>query len=109
MIDNMKNKYQDRHYYVYISTNHPRHTVLYAGVTNNILNRDNQHKNKTNKNSFTARYNINAVMYYEIFGYIEDAIAREKQIKNYSRKRKIELIKSINPEWKNLIEEFYKQ
>ena len=91
----------ERYYYVYISTN-KRHSVLYAGITNNLLNRDNQHREKINKNSFTAKYNINKVVYYETFNYIYDAIAREKQIKGGSRQKKIELINSINPNWKDL-------
>ena len=63
------------------------------------------HKKKVNKGSFTARYNANRVVYYETFTDIYNPINREKQIKNYSRKRKIELIESINPEWKDLVEE----
>ena len=98
---------EERYYYTYISTNQ-RHTVLYTGVTNNILERDNQYKEKLNKNSFTARYNVDKVVYYETFTNINAAIAREKQIKNLVRRKKIELIESINPEWKDLIEETYK-
>ena len=98
---------EERYYYVYISTNQ-RHTVLYTGVTNNILERDNQHKEKLNKNSFTAKYNINKVVYYETFNDIRGAITREKQIKNLVRRKKIELIETINPKWKDLIEEIYK-
>jgi putative endonuclease len=93
---------------VYISTNYPRCTVLYTGVTNNIFNRDNQHKIKLNKNSFTARYNINRVVYYEAFDRIIDAIVREKQIKAGSRQKKIDLVISKNPERKDLVDESYK-
>jgi len=74
-------------------------------VTNNILNRDNQHKEKISKNSFTAKYNINKTVYYETFNDIKDAITREKQIKNLVRRKKIELINSLNPEWRDLSEE----
>lgn len=95
-------------YSTYIATNYPRCTVLYTGVTNNIFERDSQHKNKLNKSSFTAKYNINRIVYYESFDDIRDAIAREKQIKSGSRKKKINLINSNNPEWKDLIEESYK-
>ncbi|OIO07303.1 hypothetical protein CO115_02290 [Candidatus Falkowbacteria bacterium CG_4_9_14_3_um_filter_36_9] len=91
-------------YYVYLSTN-KRHNVLYTGVTNNLLNKDNQYKEKINKNSFTSKYNINKVVYCETYNNINDAIAREKQIKAGSRKKKIEIIDGINPKWKDLVEE----
>ncbi len=94
----------ERYYSVYISTN-KRHSVLYTGVTNNLLNRDDQHKKKINKNSFTAKYNVDKVVYYETFNNIYDAITREKQIKAGSRQKKIELINSINPKWKDLVAE----
>lgn len=76
--------YKDRNYFVYISTN-KRHNVLYIGVTNNILNRDDQHKRKINKNSFTAKYNINKVVYYKTYNNIGDAMVREKQLKGWIR------------------------
>ena len=79
-----KKYYQEKIYYTYISTN-KIHTVLYTGVTNNLLNRDNQHKIKLNKKSFTAKYNINKTVYYETFTDINNAIIREKQIKAGSR------------------------
>jgi len=93
---------KEKYYYVYISTN-KLHSVLYTGVTNNLLNRDDQHKKKINRKSFTARYNINKVVYYEIYSNINDAIAREKQIKSWTREKKLKLIRSINPGWKDLI------
>ncbi|MFH1187802.1 MAG: GIY-YIG nuclease family protein [bacterium] len=96
---------QEKYYNIYISTNHPRNTVLYVGVTNNIFKRESQHKEKINKKSFTARYNVNKVVYYETFNDIRDAITREKQIKAGSRRKKIDLINSMNPEWKDLIKE----
>jgi len=99
---------EEKYYFVYISTNQ-RHTVLYTGVTNNILNRDNQHKTKINKNSFTAKYNINKVVYYETFNDIYSAIAREKQIKGWIRQKKIDLINENNPEWKDMVEESYRE
>lgn len=98
----------EKYYYVYISTNYPRKTVLYIGVTNNIMNRDNQHKEKLDKKSFTARYNINRTVYYETFTDVYNAITREKEIKAGPRKKKIDLINSINPEWKDLVEESWK-
>ncbi len=80
--------------------------VLYVGVTNSLSRRAYEHKTKQSPhNSFTKKYNINKLVYYEIFNDINDAIVREKQIKAGSRKKKIELIKSINPTWKDLYDE----
>jgi predicted GIY-YIG superfamily endonuclease len=62
-----------------------------------------QHKDKIFKSSFTAKYNINKIVYYEVFGNVYNAIAREKQIKGWIRKRKVELIKGMNPEWKDFM------
>lgn len=90
-----------KYYYVYILTNQ-KNTVLYTGVTSNIPTRAWQHKEKQDKKSFTARYNADKLVYYEIFKDINTAIAREKQIKAGSRKRKVELIEKLNPEWKEL-------
>ncbi len=97
----------DIEYFVYIMTN-PNNTTFYTGMTNNLAERVYKHKNKVNPNSFTARYNINKLVYYETFDYVYDAIAREKQIKAGSRKKKLDLIKSINPEFKDLSDEWYK-
>lgn len=94
-------------YSVYISTN-KRHSVLYVGVTNNVFSRGNQHKIKLNKNSFTAKYNVDKVVYYETYKYVNDALAREKQIKGWIRQKKIQLINSINPNWKDLVQESLK-
>ncbi|MBL7932540.1 MAG: GIY-YIG nuclease family protein [Bacteroidia bacterium] len=90
---------------IYIITN-SRHTTLYTGVTSNLSKRIHQHRNEFYPNSFSARYNLYKLVYYEVFSRIEDAIAREKQIKAGSRKKKEELINSINPVWKDLIDEF---
>ncbi len=79
-------------------------TVLYTGVTSDLKKRISQHKNKEFKSSFTANYNCDKLVWYENFLRIEEAIAREKQIKGGSRKAKEKLIASINPEWKNLWE-----
>ena len=92
---------KERNYYVYINTNKLHH-VFYTGVTNNILNRNDQHKNQDNKISFTAKYKVNKLVWYETFNNIYDAIAREKQIKGGSRKKKISLINKLNPMWKDL-------
>jgi len=71
-------------------------------VTNNLLNRIFQHKNKENANSFTAKYNIDKLVYYEVYNDINGAITREKQIKNLVRRKKIEMINKFNSEWKDL-------
>ena len=104
----MQNKKKEHRYYVYIGTNHPRHTVLYTGVTSGLMRRDGQHKDKVFKNSFSAKYNINRIVYYEVYGDIGMAITREKQIKRLVRRKKIKLIESTNPEWEDLIEEMWK-
>jgi len=88
---------------VYFITN-KNNTVLYIGVTSNLEKRIFQHKNKTYKNSFTARYNCNKLVYFEVFSDITNAIKREKQLKNGNRKRKNALVNKENPEWKDLSE-----
>lgn len=80
-------------------------TVLYTGVTNDLLRRVYEHKSKSIA-GFTKRYNINKLVYYEIYEDVTEAIAREKQIKAGSRQKKIDLVNSINSEWKDLYEEF---
>lgn len=87
--------------YVYIMTNKNR-TTLYCGVTSDLPKRVLEHKNRVHPKSFTARYNLELLVYYEGFHRIEEAIAREKQIKAGSRKKKEQLINSLNPEWKDL-------
>ena len=81
---------------VYIMTNF-HNTVLYTGVTSNLPQRIYQHKTKHFKTSFTANYNCDKLVWYECFGRIEDAIAREKQLKAGNRKRKEDLIHTLNP------------
>ncbi|HYQ59047.1 MAG TPA: GIY-YIG nuclease family protein [Draconibacterium sp.] len=88
--------------YVYILTN-SGNSVLYVGVTSNLTQRMQQHKNGFFKNSFTSRYMINKLVYYELFLDMTDAIAREKQIKAGSRKKKLDLINSRNPDWEDLM------
>ncbi len=83
-------------FYVYILTNKAK-TVLYTGVTNNLRRRLEEHKEKCNPNSFTAKYNLNYLIYYEKYGWIQQAIAREKEIKLLRRDLKLELIKEFNP------------
>ena len=87
-------------FFVYIMTN-PRKTVLYTGVTNNLSRRVYEHKEKLAP-GFAARYNMTDLVYYEMAETAEAAIAREKQLKAGSRRRKIELIKSMNPTWRDL-------
>ncbi len=87
-------------YYVYILTN-KNNTVLYTGVTNNLKRRVYEHKEKIIK-GFTSKYNIDKLIYYEIYDDIENAIKREKQIKDTSRAKKEKLINAMNPEWKDL-------
>ena len=79
--------------------------TLYTGVTNDIRRRVYEHKNKTYKNSFTAKYNCNKLAYYENFKYVNDALEREKKLKSGSRAQKIKLIESINPNWLDLSEQ----
>ena len=91
-----------QYYFVYIMTN--KSQTLYTGVTNNLLKRVYQHKNKL-IDGFTKKYNITILVYYETHEDIRAAIAREKQIKGWLRKKKIALIESMNPEWKDLYSE----
>jgi putative endonuclease len=88
--------------YTYIMTN-KNNTVLYIGVTSNIEQRVYEHKSKVYPNSFTAKYNCDKLVYLESFNFIEEAIAREKNLKNWKRDWKIELITNNNPQWIELI------
>lgn len=94
----------DKVYYVYLMTN-KINTVIYTGVTNGLRRRAQEHREKVNPCSFTAKYNVNKLVHYEGFQYIGDAIAREKQIKSWSRKKKQELIEKDNPEYRDLYDE----
>jgi putative endonuclease len=91
------------HYYVYIMTN-KYNTVLYTGVTNDLIRRVYEHKNKLVE-GFTAKYNLTKLVYYEISKDVKEAINREKQIKGWKREKKEKLIKGFNPDWKDLYEE----
>lgn len=86
--------------YVYILTN-TNNTVLYTGVTSNLVKRVYEHKNKK-VSGFTEKYNLHKLIYYEIFEYIVSAITREKQIKGWLRSKKISLIEKANPDWNDL-------
>ena len=92
-----------KRYYTYIMSS-PGGT-LYTGVTNNIVNRVFTHKQRIFP-GFTRRYNVTRLVYYEVFREVRDAITREKQIKSWRRSKKIDLIKSLNPTWKHLSEEW---
>src|SRR5664280_956094 len=87
--------------YIYILTN-KNHTVLYTGVTSNLANRLHEHRTGLYKTSFTYKYNVKELVYYEEFLSIEEAIYREKQIKGGSRQKKLDLINGFNPQWNDL-------
>ncbi|MDD4606949.1 MAG: GIY-YIG nuclease family protein [Patescibacteria group bacterium] len=87
--------------YVYILTN-KGNTTLYTGVTDNLKERAIQHKTKINPQSFSSKYNLNKLVYYETYQDIREAIEREKQIKAGSRQKKLQFIKKYNPGWKDL-------
>ncbi len=93
-----------REYYVYIMTNGAR--TLYIGVTNDLVRRVFEHKEKLAE-GFTKKYNITMLVYYEITGDVQAAIAREKQLKSWRRSKKIALIESSNPQWKDFSLEWY--
>jgi putative endonuclease len=86
-------------FYVYILASRSRD--LYVGMTNNIVARVSQHR-ELRPNTYTARYNITRLVYYERFDYVRNAIAREKELKDWNRQRKITLIEQANPTWEDL-------
>ncbi len=87
-------------YYVYIATN-KSNFVLYTGITNDLVRRIYEHKNKLVQ-GFTSRYNVNKLVFYEVYELAYEAITREKQIKNWHREWKINLVKSKNPHFEDL-------
>ena len=91
--------------YVYFMTNQSN-KVLYIGVTSNLERRVWEHKNHTDSSSFTAKYNCHKLVYFEHTNSIEVAIAREKQLKNWKREWKNQLIEKHNPEWEDLSAEW---
>ncbi len=91
-------------YYLYILSC-KRNKILYIGITNNLFSRVFQHKLKINPDSFTAKYNIKRLVYYEEYQYIQDAILREKQMKKWNREWKINLINKENPSWNDYFAE----
>ena len=88
-------------YYVYILTNEMG-SVLYTGVTNDLVKRVYEHKHHLDKGSFTARYNVEKLVYFEVTSDVTAAIEREKQIKGWNRKRKNKLVETKNPNWNEL-------
>jgi len=90
-------------YYVYIETN-KTNKVFYIGVTSNIERRDKQHENKIHEFGFTAKYNVNKLVYYEKYYDISKAIAREKSLKGITRQKKRDLIRAVNPKYDDLSE-----
>ncbi|MHC4155130.1 MAG: GIY-YIG nuclease family protein [Planctomycetota bacterium] len=93
-----------KQYYVYIMTN--RSGTLYVGLTSDIKRRIHEHKNRTIA-GFTSKYNIDKLLYFETFGDIHSAIAREKTIKGWLRNKKLELVRETNPEWLDLSKPWY--
>ena len=93
-----------KEYYVYIMTNKSR--TLYTGITGDLMRRVYEHKNKLVKGC-TSKYNIQYLVYFETTSSIDSAIAREKQVKGWLRAKKISLVDSTNPEWKDLSEAWF--
>jgi putative endonuclease len=93
-------------YFLYMMANQTNQ-VLYTGVTNDLERRVSEHRVKAVP-GFTKRYNVNKLVYFEVFGDIAAAIAREKQIKNWNRAKKDFLINKMNPEWCDLAENWYR-
>jgi len=89
---------------IYIMSNHTN-TTLYVGVTSNLYSRVYEHRNSVYPKSFTSRYKCFKLVYYELFSSIEEAIAREKQVKGWKRFKKDDLISILNPERKDLFEQ----
>jgi putative endonuclease len=97
-------RFEDHQYYVYILASRSR--TLYIGVTNNLLHRIAQHRSNKAP-SFTSRYKTHRLVYFEPFQYINNAIAREKYLKHFTREEKIALIESTNPTWEDLAAESF--
>ena len=95
-----------KQYFVYMMMN-IHHTVLYTGMSGNIVERGWQHKHRLVK-GFTKRYNATKMVYAESYSNVHEAIAREKQIKRWTRKKKEKLINEVNPEWRDIYEESFK-
>ncbi|MBN1325916.1 GIY-YIG nuclease family protein [Candidatus Falkowbacteria bacterium] len=96
-----------KQYCVYIMTN-KIDSVDYTGITNDLFRRVYEHKTHFNEKSFTSKYNINKLVYFEEYNNPKQAINREKQIKGLSREKKFNLIKTINPNFNDLARDWYK-
>ena len=90
-------------YYVYILSNNTN-TTVYTGVTNNLIRRIYEHRHNTDPHSFTAKYTVHKLVYFEYTGDIRVALEREKQIKSWSRAKKNKLVATQNPSWDDLYE-----
>jgi len=99
----MKREY---HFYVYIMSNYER-TVFYIGFTNHIIRRIIEHQFGLGS-SFTKKYKLKYLVYFEEYQYVDTAITREKKLKGWTRKKKLDLIKSVNPEMKDLSKELFR-
>jgi putative endonuclease len=96
--------YSEKWFYVYIMTNRSKN--FYVGITNNVRNRVFQHKTGAFE-GFTSRYKVDRLVYWETFKYVNAALAREKQLKRWTRVKKMQLIVSMNPEWKDLAADWF--
>lgn len=96
---------KEKTYWTYIMANNWK--AIYVGVTNNLLRRVAEHKEKMNPGCFTAKYSINRLVYFEETNDVLEAIKREKQLKSYKRQWKVDLIEEENPNWKDLSEGWF--
>ena len=96
---------RDHSYFIYILASWTRR--LYVGMTNDLEARVWQHKHKSVPSSFTSRYNIDRLVYFEDFSDVNQEIDREKEIKKWRREKKIELIEDMNPGWEDLSDDWY--
>ncbi len=97
---------EDKHYYVYILASH-RNGTLYVGFASNLIQRTFVHKNDIIE-GFTKKYQVHRLVHYEVFEDRDEALKREKQLKKWHRKWKLELIEKNNPDWKDLYDEINK-
>ena len=95
----------DKYYFVYILAS-KRNGTLYIGMTSDLINRVEEHKSKEIE-GFTKEYNVDKLVYYETYYYVNDAITREKQMKKWKRQWKIKLIEEENPDWDDLYDELF--
>jgi len=101
----VKNK-SNKSYYVYILSSNTG--TLYTGVTNNLLRRMDEHK-RGNLEGFTKKYKVNRLIYFEETGNIYEALEREKQIKGWTRKKKLDLVRTLNPKFEDLAKDWFEE